>query len=97
MATHKIALSPFNNLSLVVGDQYNLVSAVKGHFYFSILNVGAGNVAISNANTVATSDPASYDLPPNLSLSPLAYGPDGVWVACGAGGGAAISVALVPR
>lgn len=95
MAIQTVVLGPFNSVSLVLGNQYNLVAGGPGNYYFNVLNVGTGNIAISNANTVGLSDPASYMLPPNLSFSPLAWGPDGIWVAAGAA--ELISVALVPR
>lgn len=95
MAIQTVVLGPFNSISLVLGDQYNLVAGGAGNYYFSVLNTGNGNIAISNANTVALSDPASYMLPPNLSFSPLAWGPSGIWVAAGAA--ELISVALIPQ
>lgn len=95
MANVTVVLKPFNNVALATGNAYNLVAPGSGHYYFSILNLGTGDVAISNANTVSATDPGSYLLPPNLSLSPLAWGTTGVWVAAAAA--ESISVALLPR
>lgn len=93
MAVQKVILQPFNSVNLAAGTQYNLVSPGPGHYYFAMVNTGAGNVAISNANTVALTDPASFLLPPNVNFSQLAWGPTGIWVA----GAAELSVALEPR
>jgi hypothetical protein len=84
---------PFNNITLVAGTAVQLVTPAPAHVYFNILNVGAANIAISDASTAALTDPHSYLLPPNLSFTPLVWGPTGIWVE----GAGAISVALVPK
>lgn len=95
MATQRVVLNPFNNLSVGVGTQYNLVAAGPGHYTFNILNTGTAEIAISNAATVGMADPASYLLPPNLSVALTVWGPSGLWVAAGAA--ETISVALIPK
>lgn len=95
MATSKVTLQAFNSVPLAVGNQYNLVAPAAGHYYFNLLNTGTGNVAISKASTVSPTDPASFQLPPNLALAPLVWGPDGIWVA--AGTAETLSVQLVSR
>jgi hypothetical protein len=96
MATVTVPLQPYNTVTLVAGSVYHLTAPSPGHYYINILNSGTGNIAISKASTVGTADPNSYTLPPNLSYTAFAYGPDGIWIAAAAGGGSA-SVALVPR
>lgn len=95
MANITVTLGPYNNVSLALGNNYHLVAPTKGHYYFSFLNAGTANIAISNANTVGLSDPNSFLLPPNGTFAPLVWGPDGLWV--GAGAPELLSVALIPR
>lgn len=99
MATHRTVLNPLNNLTFVSGDTYNLIAPGGGHYNFTILNRSNADMAVSMANTVSLTDPASFIIPAggggatDLSWTILAWGTTGVWVA----GNGAASIALAPK
>ena len=92
MANVVTPLKTWNTINLTAGNAYHL-TAPPGHYYFQILNSGSVAAYISDASTVSSSDPASYELPANLAVSPLVWGPTGVWLS----GAGAVSVQLVGK
>jgi len=88
-------LGPYNTLTLAASTPTQIISPGGGHCYFNLLNLGTGNLFISNLSNVGN-NPTSFKLPTGLVLLPIAvYGPTGIWVAVDTAG--SISVAVVPR
>lgn len=85
-------LQPYNTLTLAANTATQLTTP-QGTWTVLILNLGPGNLFIKGANTVSATDPASFELPINLSLTLLVNG--SIWIAADAAGKA--SVALIPR
>ena len=95
LAATATPLSAFNTLTMTLGTVYNIYVPRGGHAYFYLFNLGTGNVFIKGDGTVSATDPASYKLPTNQSLSPLTNSATGLWIVADAAG--SVSIAVVPR
>lgn len=88
-----VNLQPYNTVALTASVANHLVIQGGGYYNLLILNLGPGNLYIKNDGTLAPGDPASFELPINLSIAPYVTG--GIWVLGSEDG--FVSVALVPR
>lgn len=90
-----ITLQRYNTITLAASTAQQLLipGPVGPYYYLQILNLGPGNLYIKGDGTVSATDPASFELPINLSISPLVTG--GLWILADAAGKA--SVQMVPQ
>ena len=87
-----VTLKPYNVVSLAVNTATQL-NLPPGHYYVSVLNLGPGNLFFKGDGTVLATDPASYQLPINMTFAPLIGG--SIWVLADQAGKA--SIALLPK
>ena len=89
-----VTLGAFNTVSVPVSVT-QLVTAARGHFYFSITNSGTGNLFVSDANTVGA-NATSYKVLAGATMPTFqVWGPSGAFVFVDVAG--PISVMVIPR
>lgn len=90
-----INLSAFNTITLAASTPDNLVAPLSGRYDLTLLNAGTAAIYVSDSNTVGA-NATSFELPPNLAITVVVFGPTGIWVNAGGTAGL-VSALLQPR
>jgi len=88
-------LTPFSTVALALNTPTQLTVPGGGNCYYTIINLGTGNLYVSKLNTVGA-NATSMKIPANQPMLSLpVYGPTGLWVSADVAG--SVSVAVLPR